>query len=61
MKRYAILAALALSACDSPAEISASRQLDAACLQGNIEACAAVQARVDARNQYLATTAASFE
>lgn len=60
MKRYIILAVLALSACDSPAEIAASRQLDAACLEGNIEACAAVQQRVDARNQTLATTAAGF-
>lgn len=61
MKRYLILAALGLSACDSPAEISASRQLDAACLDGNIEACAAVQRRVDSRNQTLATTAAGFD
>lgn len=61
MKRYVILAVLGLSACDSPAEVSASRQLDAACLEGSIEACAAVQARVDARNQTLATTAAGFE
>lgn len=61
MKKYAILAVLGLSACDSPAEISASRQLDAACMNGNIEACAAVQARVDARNQTLATTAAGFD
>ncbi|WP_368186295.1 hypothetical protein [Aestuariibius sp. HNIBRBA575] len=60
MKRYLILAALVLSACDSPAEISASRQLDAACLDGDIVACAAVQQRVDARNQTLATTAAGF-
>ncbi len=60
MKRYLILAALALSACDSPAEIAASQRLDHACLQGNIQACAAVQQRVDARNQTLATTAAGF-
>ncbi len=60
MKRYLILAALALSACDSPAEISASKQLDAACLDGNLQACAAVQQRVDARNQSLATTAAGL-
>jgi uncharacterized protein YcfL len=57
MKKYLILAALGLSACDSPAEIAASEKLDAACLEGNIEACAAVQRRVDARNQTLATTA----
>lgn len=60
MKKFIVLAILALSACDSPAEIAASRQLDAACLNGNIEACAAVQGRVDARNQTLATTAAGF-
>ncbi|WP_425037317.1 hypothetical protein [Primorskyibacter sp. S187A] len=60
MKRYLILAVLALSACDSPAEIEASRKLDAACMEGNIEACAAVQRRVDSRNQTLATSAAGF-
>ena len=60
MKRYLILAALALSACDSPAEIAASERLDDACLEGNIQACAAVQQRVNARNQTLATTAAGF-
>lgn len=61
MKKYVILVVLVLSACDSPAEIAASDRLDAACLQGNIEACAAVQRRVDARNQSLATTAAGFD
>jgi hypothetical protein len=61
MKRYVFFAVLGLSACDSPAEIAASRQLDAACMEGNIEACAAVQRRVDARNQTLATTAAGFD
>ena len=60
MKRYLILAALALAACDSPAEIAASEQLDAACLDGNLTACAAVQERVNARNQSLATTAAGI-
>ena len=60
MKRYLILAAFALSACDSPTEIAASKRLDEACLEGNIPACAAVQQRVDARNQTLATTAAGF-
>ncbi|MCY4334691.1 MAG: hypothetical protein OXC60_08470 [Litoreibacter sp.] len=61
MKRYIILAVLGLSACDSPAEIAAAKQLDEACLKGNIEACAAVQRRVDSRNQTLATTAAGFD
>ncbi len=60
MKRFLILAVLGLSACDSPAEIAASKKLDAACLEGDIRACAAVQQRVDARNQTLATTAAGF-
>ena len=60
MKRYLILAAIGLSACDSPAEIAAGKKLDAACLEGDIQACAAVQRRVDARNQSIATTAAGF-
>lgn len=60
MKRYLLLAVLGLSACDSPAEIAASEKLDAACLEGNIQACAAVQRRVDARNQTLATSAAGL-
>lgn len=61
MRRYVILAAIALSACDTPAEITAAERLDAACLEGNLTACAAVQRRVDARNQSLATTAAGFD
>ncbi|WP_298838266.1 hypothetical protein [uncultured Roseobacter sp.] len=60
MKRYLLLAVLGLSACDTPAEISAGKKLDAACMEGDIQACAAVQQRVDARNQALATTAAGF-
>ncbi|MGH1414575.1 MAG: hypothetical protein ACRBB0_13865 [Pelagimonas sp.] len=60
MKRYIILAILGLSACDSPAELAASQKLDDACLDGNIQACAAVQQRVNARNQTLATTTAGF-
>ena len=51
MKKYLFLIALAASACDTPAEIAAARKLDAACLDGNIEACAAVQERVNARVQ----------
>ncbi|WP_189370096.1 hypothetical protein [Tateyamaria omphalii] len=56
MKRYLFLAALGLSACESPAEIAAREQLDAACLDGNLQACAAVQQRVAAENQALATS-----
>lgn len=57
MKRYLFLMVLGLSACESPAEISAREQLDAACLNGNLEACAAVQQRVAAQNQTLSTIA----
>jgi hypothetical protein len=60
MKKYLILAVISLSACETPAEISAREQLDAACLAGDLQACAAVQQRVAAENQALATTAAGF-
>lgn len=60
MKRYLILMVIGLSACESPAEISAREQLDAACLDGNLQACAAVQQRVAAENQTLATTASGL-
>ena len=60
MKRYLILAALGVAACESAAEISAREQLDAACIAGDLHACAAVQQRVAAENQALATTAAGF-
>ena len=60
MKRYLVLAILGLSACETPAEISAREQLDAACMEGNLQACAAVQARVAAENQSLASTALWF-
>lgn len=56
MKRYLILAVLGLSACESPTEISAREQIDAACRNGDIQACAAVQQRVAAENQNLALT-----
>lgn len=56
MKRYLVLAALALSACETPAEISAREQIDAACMAGDLRACAAVQQRVAAENQALATS-----
>jgi hypothetical protein len=60
MKRYFILAALALSACETPAEISAREQLDAACMAGDLQACAAVQQRVAAENQALAISVLSL-
>ena len=60
MKRLLILAVLGVSACESPAEISAREQLDAACVAGDLQACAAVQQRVAAENQALATTALGF-
>lgn len=56
MKKLVLLAALALSACDSPAEIAAAKNLDNACLAGDLQACAAVQQRVNARNQALASS-----
>ena len=60
MKRYLLLVVLGLSACESPAEISAREQLDAACVAGDLQACAAVQQRVAAENQAIAITAAGF-
>lgn len=60
MKRYLVLAILALSACETPAETAAREQIDAACLAGDLQACAAVQQRVAAENQALATTAAGL-
>lgn len=57
MKKFLLLAVLGLCACESPAEKSARQQLDAACLDGDLQACAAVQQRVAAENQALATTA----
>ncbi|WP_179381212.1 hypothetical protein [Jannaschia marina] len=56
MKKLMILAFLGLSACESPAEIAAREQLDTACLEGNLQACRAVQERVAAENQALATS-----
>lgn len=50
MKRYLFLAVLGLSACETPAEISAREQLDSACVAGNLQACTAVQQRVAAEN-----------
>ncbi len=56
MKKLMFLAILGLSACESPAEIAAREQLDAACIEGDLQACAAVQQRVAAENQALATS-----
>ena len=60
MKKLMILAVLGLAACETPAERSARTQLDAACLNGNLQACRAVQERVAAENQVIATTAAGI-
>jgi hypothetical protein len=60
MKRYIMLAILGLSACETPAETAARTQLDAACLAGNLQACAAVQQRAATDNQTLAITAAGL-
>jgi hypothetical protein len=57
MKRYLCLAVLGLSACETPAEISAREQIDAACMAGDLQACVAVQERVAAQNQSLAISA----
>ncbi|KPB01353.1 hypothetical protein [Ahrensia marina] len=54
------IAVLGLTACETTAERSARTQLDAACIKGNLEACRAVQERVAAEGQLLATTAAGF-
>lgn len=55
MKKFLILAVFSLSACETPAEISARKQLDAACLSRNLQACIAVQQRKSAEDQTLAT------
>lgn len=60
MTRYLFLAILGLSACETPAEISAREQIDAACMAGDLQACSAVLDRVAAENQALATTAAGL-
>lgn len=56
MKRLLVLATLALGGCETATEISARNQIDAACLAGNLNACAAVERRVAARDQALATS-----
>lgn len=61
MKGYLILGFLGLCACETPVEIAAREQLDAACFEGNLQACAAVQQRISAENQTLAITAAGLE
>lgn len=55
MKRYPIILLLGLAACASPAEIAANKQIDQACLDGNLRACEAVERRAAAENQALAT------
>ena len=51
MKKYLILAILGLSGCETAAEISAREQIDAACVSGDLKACALVEKRVAARNR----------
>ena len=61
MKNVLVLALVGLCACESPAEISAREQLDAACVAGNLDACVAVQNRVTAEGQNLAITLAGVD
>ncbi len=61
MKNFLVLALVGLCACESPAEISAREQLDAACVAGNLDACVAVQNRVTAEGQNLAITLAGVD
>jgi len=58
MKKFLVLAVVGLSACESPAEISAREQLDAACVAGNLDACVAVQERFTAEGRNLAISLA---
>ncbi len=51
MKKLLTLAVLGLCACETPAEISARNQLDAACVNGDLQACRAVQERVAEETQ----------
>ncbi len=60
MKRYLVLAAIALSACESPVELAARQQIDAACLAGDLQACAAVQERRAGEDLSLATSLISL-
>lgn len=60
MKKLLFLAVLSLAACETPAEKSAREQLDGACVAGDLQACAAVQQRVAAENQALATSLIGF-
>jgi len=54
MKKFLVLAVIGLSACETPAEISARQQLDAACASGNLDACVAVQDRAIANERNVA-------
>ncbi|MEL6641701.1 MAG: hypothetical protein AAFN63_15675 [Pseudomonadota bacterium] len=60
MKKLVVLAVVGLCACETPAEISARNQLDAACVDGDLQACRAVQERVAAENQALAISVAGI-
>ncbi|MEP2980523.1 MAG: hypothetical protein ABJO86_13615 [Lentilitoribacter sp.] len=55
MKRFPIILLLGLAACASPVEISARKQIDDACIAGNLQACEAVERRAAAESQALAT------
>lgn len=61
MKKFLVLAVLGLCACETPAEIAARTQLDAACVDGNLDACVAVQNRVTAEGRNLAITLAGAD
>lgn len=61
MKKFLVLAVLGLCACETPAEISARQQLDAACVAGNLDACVAVQTRVTDQDRNLAITLAGID
>ncbi len=60
MKRLLFLAVLGLCGCETPAEISARRQIDAACESGDLQACIAVQDRIAAEAQNLALSLLAF-
>lgn len=60
MKKLICLAVIGLTACETPAEIAAREQIDAACIGGNLEACALVEQRVAAQNEAAAIIAAGL-
>lgn len=61
MRGFLVLSLLGLCACETPVETAAREQLDAACLDGNLQACAAVQQRAAADSQTLAITALGLQ